>query len=52
MLVPIVFWSVVAPVPYCGDCGAVAKRQKDWGPVIPVSAPRPPLTKWNNWNDP
>lgn len=40
--VPLVFWSVVPPVPTCESCGAV---EASHGPVIPMQPARQqPLT--------
>lgn len=46
--VPMVYWSVVPPVPKCRHCGAVAVQ--DYGPVIQT---RPnPVRAWPSTQSP
>ena len=42
VVVPTFYWSVNPPTPTCKSCGAT--KQKDFGPVIPMTPSKP--IKW------
>jgi hypothetical protein len=41
VVLPVVWWGVVPPVPTCKNCGATAKQ--DYGPKLPMNPP----PKWS-----